>query len=282
MDMKSSDFYRKNERWKEKNTMSVAFKKEFVKQYTKFLEPYGFKKIKGRQPYFVRVINNEIIHVLSYFNVKTDSTEDRAFRIQAGVVSKYRKNMNVFDIPISVGNWLQADDSIIKKRDSFYPDYDNYKSIKEISYNDVTLIDSINDSFEVSKMIIRILDDINNMNSVFEYYMKYNPSDVSFFYVLDEKHPNDNESLYFALQQEEFKILLKETFNNIYKDYRNSTWKMIKNGTYTESQIDDWEKTILKNLESFCENKFNCDKRNIDDRIYRNIECLKKYDIEIH
>ena len=58
-----------------------TIKKEFVKQYTEFLKPYGFKKIKGNQPYFVRVINNEIIHVISYYNVKTNPSEDKAFRI---------------------------------------------------------------------------------------------------------------------------------------------------------------------------------------------------------
>mgnify|MGYP000840707388 FL=1 len=28
-----------------------------------FLEPYGFKKVRGRYPYFVKVINLSLIHI---------------------------------------------------------------------------------------------------------------------------------------------------------------------------------------------------------------------------
>ncbi len=261
--------------------MGKTLKSEFIRQYSEMLKPYGFKKIKGRQPYFVRVINNEIIHVITYYKLKTNPSEDKAFRIQAGVLTKYRKNMGVFDMPNSIGNWLQPDDSIIKKKNSFYPDYDNYISIKEMNYNDLTLINSVKNSFEVSKRIINILDEIDNMNSVFEYYMKYNPSDVSFYYILNEEQLSDNESLYYALQQEDFNRLLKETFNTIHNDFLKSPWELIKNGTFTESQIDDWEKAIINNLNDFLENRYSYGEKIIKDRIHRNVEYLRKYDIEI-
>ena len=35
----------------EYNNGMKTIKKEFVKQYTEFLKPYGFKKIKGNQPF---------------------------------------------------------------------------------------------------------------------------------------------------------------------------------------------------------------------------------------
>ena len=37
----------------------------FKKVYGELLEPYGFKKLKGRNPYFVRMVGDEIVHVIT-------------------------------------------------------------------------------------------------------------------------------------------------------------------------------------------------------------------------
>ena len=151
-----------------------TIKKEFVKQYTEFLKPYGFKKIKGNQPYFVRVINNEIIHVISYYNVKTNPSEDKAFRIQAGVLTKYRKSFEIFDHPVSRTNWLIVDDDLLKKKESFFPEYDKYVQLGDDEYNDYNMEMVVSDSFKTAKRIIELLaelkENIRCANEVYPYY----------------------------------------------------------------------------------------------------------------
>ena len=49
---------------KKKLTINSAFKQVIGEA----LKPYGFKVIKGRQPYIVRVINNEILHIISFYS----------------------------------------------------------------------------------------------------------------------------------------------------------------------------------------------------------------------
>lgn len=56
---------RKNKEWEEIK-MAKSLQSEFVKFYREKLEPLGFKKVKGRQPYFVRVVNDEILHIFTF------------------------------------------------------------------------------------------------------------------------------------------------------------------------------------------------------------------------
>lgn len=43
--------------------MARNIQREFVKYYKERLASLGFIKVKGRQPYFVRVINDEISQI---------------------------------------------------------------------------------------------------------------------------------------------------------------------------------------------------------------------------
>ena len=43
-------------------TLGTAFKQV----YGEALKEYGFKKIKGKYPYYVRLIGDEIVHVITY------------------------------------------------------------------------------------------------------------------------------------------------------------------------------------------------------------------------
>ena len=44
--------------------MAKSLQSAFAKYYKEKLEPFGFQKVKGRQPYFVRVVNDEILNIL--------------------------------------------------------------------------------------------------------------------------------------------------------------------------------------------------------------------------
>lgn len=70
------------------------------------LEPYGFKVIKGRQPYIVRVINNEILHVISFYPCDPDYPYDKAIIIVCGIATVYRKRISLDLTPKQNRIWL--------------------------------------------------------------------------------------------------------------------------------------------------------------------------------
>lgn len=65
-------------------TLNTVFKKVFGEG----LKEYGFVKVKGRQPYLVRVIGGEIIHVITCRNEWCGERE--SMRIKRKVCNKQR------------------------------------------------------------------------------------------------------------------------------------------------------------------------------------------------
>jgi len=87
---------------KKQLTINSAFKKIMGEA----LEPYGFKVIKGRQPYIVRVINNEILHVISFYPCDPDYPYDKAIIIVCGIATVYRKRISFDKSPKKNKIWL--------------------------------------------------------------------------------------------------------------------------------------------------------------------------------
>lgn len=96
-------FYFKKAAAKDK---SMSLNAAFVKVFGEALAPLGFKKIKGRYPYFVRVVTDEIIHVISYYNDKKcyDRNHDYII-IKGGVATVYRPEIDLTQSP-KRENWL--------------------------------------------------------------------------------------------------------------------------------------------------------------------------------
>ncbi len=94
---------------KNKNIMAVYFKKAdekkksmtlnaaFIKVFGEGLEPYGFKRLKktkNKQPYYVRVINGELLHIVTYRQVSSNKLHYKCIEVLVGVVSLYRRNLD--------------------------------------------------------------------------------------------------------------------------------------------------------------------------------------------
>lgn len=94
----------------DKNIMVLHFKKKeqkkalslnaaFKQVFGEALEPLGFKKIKGKHPYFVRVVEGgEIIHVVTYRKVTSGKRGYSSFEILGGIVTLYRRHIDFSDI----------------------------------------------------------------------------------------------------------------------------------------------------------------------------------------
>lgn len=80
-----------------KKGKSISLNAAFIKIFGEGLEPLGFKRlknIKNKQPYYVRVINNEILHIITYRPVKSQKNGYKAIEVLGGAVTLYRKNID--------------------------------------------------------------------------------------------------------------------------------------------------------------------------------------------
>ena len=96
----------------DKQTVFLGFKKAEVKEkkltfvsafklvFGEMLEPMGYKYLKkGKYPYFVKVINNEILHIISYRHVSSSTVGHKAMEIHGGAISLYRREIDLTDEP---------------------------------------------------------------------------------------------------------------------------------------------------------------------------------------
>lgn len=76
-------------------TLKAAFKRVFGEA----LEPLGFKLIKSKYPYFVRVVSNEIVHYVTFANETADGrgsfgVKYKCFSIYCGVSTVYNSKID--------------------------------------------------------------------------------------------------------------------------------------------------------------------------------------------
>ncbi len=86
-------YFKKADEKKKSMTLNAAF----IKVFGEGLEPYGFKrlkKIKNKQPYYVRVINGELLHIVTYRQVSSNKLHYKCIEVLVGVVSLYRRNLD--------------------------------------------------------------------------------------------------------------------------------------------------------------------------------------------
>lgn len=93
-----------------KLTLNAAFKQVFGEA----LEPLGFKLIKSKYPYFVRVVpGGEIIHVITLLSERTNERGKKCFKIIGGIATVYRDEIDLTQNPgIENINWMRSNSVI--------------------------------------------------------------------------------------------------------------------------------------------------------------------------
>ena len=128
-------------------TLDAAYKEI----YGENLKKYGFVKLKGRQPYFVRLIGEEIVQVITYINEWCEKKGCKAFTILCGVATVYRERLTLDWSPTKNTDWLISLRQIYAY--STYPNIDKEysKSIDSFIYRDgdeASIYNALNNSFD--------------------------------------------------------------------------------------------------------------------------------------
>ena len=192
----------------QKLTLNTVFKQIIGKA----LEPYGFKVIKGRHPYIVRVINNEILHIITFRTETPDYSEgDRAFAIMGGIATIYRKKITLDQSPIQNYIWFNYMfdfyEALVDEMDKAILS----QLFKSCYYSDKpdSLISVMNAGAEnLIKYVLPVMDKINNIDSCLDYFEKlmgpcnpkkcakicsyYSNEDEAFLYFLSKKRISEH------------------------------------------------------------------------------------------
>lgn len=211
----------------EKLTLSTAFKQIIGKA----LEPYGFKVIKGRHPYIVRVVNNEILHIITFRSEIPKYPKDKAFAIMGGIATIYRKKITLDLSPKQNYGWLKY----------MYKFYDML-----VAESDVSILDQLhisryyserpeslisvlnNDAETLIKYVLPVMENVNNIESCLNYMQKImQPCNYLKCTEICSYYPDEDESFLYFLSTKE-----NEECHDFLDNFKNDTkfhnWVMLE------------------------------------------------------
>ena len=155
----------------------ATFGTTFKRIYGEGLKKYGFKKIKGRQPYFVRMIGDEIIHVITYKPKNVFRYGYKVYEVYGGIATVYRANIDLDKTPRDNAVWLSKLYHFYRKCNDG-SEKKSYQEIGLFSYekdNEQAMAKSIEYSLEMTeKYVIPRLDKITNVREGVDFFKEYN------------------------------------------------------------------------------------------------------------
>ena len=273
-----------------KLTLNAAFKQVFGPE----LEKLGFVLAKSRYTYYVRLINKEILEVISFNQLDSDHATKRVFRIEIGVASLYRHILDLSISPKKNQDWLLDNHWICSHKEQIPLDDDYLQKI--ISFKcDLTDRDSMLRAFENSlevtkKIAIPLLDKIHNIDTCIEYLRGVGIM-LKLFDSTDfgNKNPNNdsNEGYLYCITPNYENIIRKKLINDIdiykkaldkrldgyYEDEYHRRVEKIE--TVVEKRVSQIER-IVKNEELYAKLLSELEKRRKN-----NIERLKSYGVNM-
>lgn len=225
----------------EKTPKTLTINAAFKQIVGKALEPFGFKVIKGRYPYLVRIINNEILHIITFRPESPEYPKDKAIAIMGGIATIYRKKITLNLSPKQNYVWLNYMfnfyEALVAERDVNVLG----QLFKSCYYSDrsESLISVLNNGAEnLIKYVLPIMDNVNDIDSCLDYMQKFlKPCNPRKCTKICSYYPNEDESfLYFlsAKENEECPDFLANFIN----DTEFHSWV-----------LDEIEKRKIENLE---------------------------------
>ena len=201
----------------------MTFNTAFKHVYAEKLAPYGFQKIKGRRPYLVRMVGDEILQAVSYADAGTSVRPYKDFNVVWGIATVYRPKINLEGNPryeIWMKNYVgdasgnptfqYRDDSTLKPGIHY-----------SVGGNDVDMMEELERSVEaVIQDALPRLDQVKTLKDCRE-ILGSNAAyvyDLDFEYECDEKEGMLNYKLYTLEEFKARKIKFLERMEERYKE----------------------------------------------------------------
>ena len=147
----------------------MTFNTAFKHLYEKKLKPYGFQKVKGKRPYFIRMIGDEIFHMITYRNCWSERPY-KEFQIIWGVGTVYREKIDLDVLPYKTLMWAKSAGLYMYRDLSLIIPGKPY----EIGKNDVDMETELDYSMEeVKKEVLPRLERAVTLERCYEYLDTY-------------------------------------------------------------------------------------------------------------
>jgi len=186
-------------------TLDKAFKQIFGAALT----PMGFVKIKGKQPYYVRLVGDEIIHVITY-TTRPGKREYKAFTVLGGVATVYRNRIDFEKTPRENLIWLHGNLTIQRKLKVLHDDGDLFSKLYHFYYKDETVIDAVIYALEMTEqLLLPALSSVIDLNTCVKYLLNVQAGislSTCFKKNFDNNNPNyaHNEGLLYVKTRHRF------------------------------------------------------------------------------
>ncbi len=147
----------------------------FISVYKGLLEPYGYKQIK-KTPYFVNVVGNEIIKIITCIPRQSDSKTIGRFTIVGKIMTIYNLSLDFNKSPNSQ-NWMTISDYYVRNSTDFSKGFEEtVKVMRPFCYekNDVAFEKKILESAEMTqKTLLKYFAPVNDLSSYISFCDKY-------------------------------------------------------------------------------------------------------------
>ena len=153
----------------------MSLKAAFKQVFGEALEPLGFKLVKGKYPYYVRAVSDEIMHYVTVGNETADGrgingVEFKCFNVFCGVWTVYSSDIDFITNPRFIRDSVRKIYIQTHLRD-YDMDYDH--SIMEFYYNptnDKSLINAMKKSLAaIEKNILPVFEEIVTLKKCLDY-----------------------------------------------------------------------------------------------------------------
>ena len=219
-----------------KLSLAAAFKQIFGEA----LEPIGFRAIKNRYPYYVRMIGTDIAEIIALM----DETPVTAFSVSVGVATVYRRKITLDESPKFNGNWMSSIRKFYRDTDPFDFDNDYAGKLYHFEYNGnsgTSIIRAMENAFDAfSEIVLPEINNVLDMKSAIDHMIRFGCA----FKILDNDHIDKSvetsENYLFYALEEPFYIIEAQKEYALKRLYKMSEKQI--NGY----SIENWPNTLHK------------------------------------
>ena len=257
------DFKKAEAKKEKKLTLNAAFKQVFGEA----LEPLGFKKVKSKYPYYARLVNDEIIHVITIV-----SRPDNQFEILGGIATLYRQELSLDISPKYNEAWLKGNHWYSWDSDMYGIEmkYERSKILEFYSGNH--LEKEIYRALDVTKVImLNIFDKVDTIEKCIYFYDIFG-MDIRIHHMDDfgnhfpVNYYNEGLLIVKAMNMEQYSSLMDKHNEKVLRT----------NMSYPTYQESSYERLVNERVE------YKKEKCNEYKEIISDDKWLKKLDIELN
>ncbi|MBP3338414.1 MAG: hypothetical protein J6L69_03335 [Lachnospiraceae bacterium] len=146
----------------------------FKQIYGNGLKEYGFIKVKSKEPYYARLVGDEIVHIITFREEFTPRQYYKSFVVLFGVATVYRKEIDLDEKVKYNSECLNEISCLIENNDCFRFYYEEN--------NETDMSNKVEETFVLTKnYILPFLNKITSLEACVDYYFKYKPSLLRIF-----------------------------------------------------------------------------------------------------